>query len=82
LMAHIRWEIPQEPGHWAREAWDLLNRSLSLSGTLKRGRVSLGGGDDPRARKATNVAAGEEIDWAFLERDERTWDTQKGGGRG
>ena len=36
-------EIPQEPGHWAPEGWEFLNRSLSLSGTLKRGRVSLGG---------------------------------------
>jgi hypothetical protein len=39
-------EIRKAPVVWAPDAWDLLNRRLSFSGTLKRGRVSVGVGGE------------------------------------
>ena len=41
LVAHSRWEIPQNPVT-GPGVWDLLDRRLSFSGSLKRGRVSWG----------------------------------------
>ena len=63
-----RREIPQNPVT-GPGAWDRLDRRLSVSGSLKRGRVSWGGGRGEG--KGTNVAAGEEINCEFLERGER-----------
>lgn len=45
-MGSSQMEIPQGTRPWAPDAWDVLNQRLSLSGTLKRGRVSLGLGGE------------------------------------